>query len=347
MSEDNDSPAKRADAEALEWIVALQDAPDDPAVRARFEQWHCAASLNAVAWQETAHVYASISETRPVHSERWEKLAEQRTPTLAPPIAATRRRPSTRTASSGRKRVTSGGLVRVALPAVAAAIVAVIAAPELALRWQADAVAGTGELREIDLADGSHASLSPGSALRIDYSNKERRITLLRGQAWFDVRHEPGRPFSVNARNIRATDIGTAFEVGIAEGTIHVAVQQGIVRVDDVDKSRALTEHLVAGQSLSVSHDGQVRQQMEAPDLVGAWRDGQLAVQDRPMREVIEALRPWYRGMIVVRSGALVQRRVTGVYDLRNPAEAMEALTKAYGGRVTRITPWVLVLSAN
>ena len=268
MSEDNDPAVKRADAEALEWIVALQDAPDDPAVRARFEHWHGGAPLNAAAWQEAAQVYASIGETRPVHSKRWEKLAERRAPTLAPPIAAIRKRPSSRNASSGRKRGTHRPLVKVALPATAAAIVAVMAGPELALRWQADAVAGTGELRQIDLADGSHASLSPGSALRIDYSDDERRITLLRGQAWFDVRHEPGRPFSVNARNIRATDIGTAFEVGIADDTIHVAVQQGIVRVDDVEKSLALTERLVAGQSLSVSHGGQIRRQAEAPDLV-------------------------------------------------------------------------------
>lgn len=345
MPEDQDSAAKRADAEALEWIVALQESPDDPDVRARFDQWRDAASLNAAAWQEAAQLYGSIGETRPVHSERWEKLAEARAPVLAPPIAAVRRPPRTRTGASGSKGKTGRPLVKVALPAAAAAIIAVMVAPELALRWQADAVAGTGEPREIDLADGSHASLSPGSAFRIDYSDKERRITLLRGQAWFDVRHESDRPFRVDARNIRTTDIGTAFEVGMTDATIHVAVQQGIVRVDDVEKARALSERLVAGQALTIDRDGQALQQVEASDLIGAWRDGQLTVQDRPMSEVIEALRPWYRGLIVVRSDALAQRRVTGVYDLRDPAGAMEALTKAYGGRVTRITPWVLVLS--
>ncbi|MCT8003148.1 FecR domain-containing protein [Sphingomonas sanguinis] len=347
MPEDDDSAAKHADAEALEWIVAFQESPDNADLRVRFEQWYDAAPLNAAAWQEAAQVYASIGETRPVHIARWEKLAERRAPTLAPPIAAVRNKQHVRVGASGSKGKGRRRLVTVALPAAAAAIIVVMVAPELALRWQADALAGTAEPREIDLADGSHASLSPGSAFSIDYSKKERRVTLLRGKAWFEVRHESGRPFRVDARSIRTTDIGTAFEVGMTDDAIHIAVQQGTVRVDDLTKARALSDRLVAGRSLSIGREGQTQQQVEAPALIGAWRDGQLAVQDRPMREVIEALRPWYVGMIVVRSDALVQRHVTGVYDLRNPVGAMEALTKAYGGQVIRITPWLLVLAES
>ncbi|MGH6978378.1 MAG: hypothetical protein ACRED4_03670, partial [Brevundimonas sp.] len=80
-------------------------------------------------------------------------------------------------------------------------------------------------------------------------------------------------------------------------------------------------------------------------ELIGAWRDGRLAVQDRPVTEVVEALRPWHRGVILVPPGALAGRRVTGIYDLRDTARAMTALTKAHGGRVTQVTPWLLILS--
>lgn len=346
MPEYYDSAAMRADAEALEWIVALQETPGDPDVCERFEQWRAADPLNSAAWDEAAHVYTGIGETRPAHPERWEALANRRAPTLALPIAVVRRIPSVRTQASRRKDRAGRPFVQLALSA-AAAIAAVLAAPELALRWQADALAGTGAPREITLADGSHATLSPRSALKIDFSDKERRITLLRGQAWFQVRRDAGRPFRVDARSVRTTDIGTAFEVGMTDTAVRVAVEEGIVRVDDAVKGRAISGQLVAGQSLSVARDGQIRQQTEAPALIGAWRDGQLAVQDRPMSEVIEALRPWYSGMIIVRSETQLRRRVTGVYDLRNPAGAMNALTKAYGGRVTRITPWLLVLSES
>ncbi len=344
MIEVSDSDRERADAEALEWIIALQEAPDDAALRSRFRQWHAAAAANAAAWDESARVYAAIGEMAPVHAERWARRGQGRLSGLALAAVSARRdrsargiRTSVRGAVPGRK------VVATALAAAAAALV-VVAAPEAALRWQADVVTGAGELRAMTLEDGSHVSLQPGSAIRIDYSASERRIKLLRGQAWFDVQDDD-RPFRVAARNVETTDIGTAFEVGMSDAAIRVAVGHGIVRVDDARTGRVISERLVAGQKASIDAGGKVRRDMAPPELIGAWRDGQLAVQDQPVREVVEALRPWYRGVILVRPGALAQRRVTGLYDLHDAAGAMTALTKAHGGRVTRITPWLLILS--
>lgn len=344
MAEDHDPANERADAEALDWLVSLQENPDDAALRRRFELWRTANRDNVAAWEETAQVYAGIGETRPVHPDRWEKLAESRAPALAPPILAARRRRRIRgdAPATQRKRRMAA---RVALPAAAAVALAVVIAPDLALRWQADAITGTAELREVRLSDGSLASLGPDSAIGIDYSQGERRITLLRGQAWFDVRHDASRPFRVAARDIETTDIGTAFEVRLDARATHVGVERGIVQVDYAKASPPISERLTAGQGMTIGTSGLASRDAEPPALVASWRQGQFAVQDRPMREVIDALRPWYHGTILMRSDALADRRVTGVYDLRDPAGAMTALAKAYGGQVTRITPWVMVLS--
>lgn len=235
---------------------------------------------------------------------------------------------------------------KILLPAMAAAVaVAFLAGPELALRLKADAVAGTGEVRQLTLADGSQAALSPGAAVQIDYSDGERRITLLQGQAWFRVTHDQRRPFRVVAGDVTTTDIGTAFEVVRSAQNVRVAVEQGAVRVDDGTSGRALAGHLVAGQYLSVGPGMALTHGTGPSSLVAAWRDGQLAVEDRPMSEVVAALRDWHRGLILIRSDALARRRVTGVYDLNDPAGAMHALAKAYGGRVSRLTPWIIVLS--
>ena len=50
MTEASDPDRKRAEAEALDWIVALQEAPEDRQVRRRFRQWLAAAPANARAW---------------------------------------------------------------------------------------------------------------------------------------------------------------------------------------------------------------------------------------------------------------------------------------------------------
>ncbi len=344
---DDKSLADSADAEALDWLLALQETPDDAAVIADFEQWLDASRINRAAWQETAGVYVGIGETSPVHGDVWQEFAARGDTSLAPPIAALRRiRPSSHRSSarSQRRTMPLRKITAAALPAAAAAMLAVVAMPEIAVRWQADELAGTGELREIVLADGSRAALAPGSAIDIDYSGAERRIALLRGKAWFDVNPD-SRPFRVTAGDMETTDIGTAFEVALSQGGLQVAVESGIVRVDDTRSGRVVAGKLTAGDVLSVDQAGRGTRDRVSPALVAAWRDGQIAVEGRPMREVIDALRPWHKGIIIIRSRELAERRVTGVYDLRHPARAMEALTKAHGGRVQQLTPWVMILA--
>lgn len=345
MTEASDPDRKRADAEALDWIVVLQEAPEDLEARARFDQWRAAAPANARAWEESARIYAGIGEVSAVHSEHWTRLRERHDAAPVTIPGARRRRSAHGTRAEARRASGKGrASIAAALSAAAAALVVVLAAPEAALRWQADAIAGTGEVRTMALADGSHISLSPGSAVSIDYSAAERRIGLLRGQAWFDVQDDP-RPFRVAARHVETTDIGTAFEVGLTDDAIRVAVGHGIVKVDDARTGRTISERLVAGQTVSVDPTGKALRGAVPPELIGAWRDGRLVVQDRPVSEVVEALRPWHRGVILVRPGALAGRRVTGIYDLRDTSSAMTALIKAHGGRVTQVTPWLLILS--
>lgn len=342
MTDTQDAMALQADAEALDWILALQEAPDDAALRTRFQQWRCASALNAAAWEETAQVYAGIGETEPKYEDRWSHLqAGNNAP--RPWIAHARRYYRRSAVRQPRRRLKIG----LGLSAVAAAVLGIVAAPELAIRWQASAIAGTGEVRELALEDGSHAYLSPGTAVRIAFSTQERQITLLRGAAWFDVKHRADRPFQVLAGNVTATDIGTAFEVAMPSDQVRVAVEHGIVQVAGDAQGRPISERLTAGQSISVGPGSATVRQQAPAALIGAWRDGQIAVQNQPMSEVVEALRPWHNGLILIRSDRLARKRVTGIYDLRHPADAMRALAKAYGGKVTQLIPWILVLSES
>lgn len=337
MTEDHDAMAQRADTEALDWIVALREAPEDDAVRARFEAWRSSNSQNAAAWEETAQVYAGIGRTEPQYRERWSQPRKREGSTI------TAGRPSRRHPVPGVRHRRGRRSIGIAVSAAAAAVLGIVVAPDMTLRWQADALAGTGEVRALTLEDGTRAYLAPKSAIKIAYSSQARRITLLRGTAWFDVKHKADRPFQVLAGNVTTTDIGTAFEVGMVQDRVHVAVEDGIVEVEGDVPNKRVSERLTAGQAISIGST--IARHSASADLMGSWRDGQLAVQDQPMSDVVAALRPWYKGLIIIRTDRLAQRRVTGIYDLRHPADAMRALTKAYGGRVTQITPWILVLS--
>ncbi len=55
------------------------------------------------------------------------------------------------------------------------------------------------ELRSLTLEDGTQVRLGPESALGVDFTAGERRVRLLKGEAFFDVVPNAARPFRVAA----------------------------------------------------------------------------------------------------------------------------------------------------
>jgi len=213
--------------------------------------------------------------------------------------------------------------------------------PDQELAWML--VAGAVE-RIHELADGSVVRLGPRSAIDVAITAGERRVRLLQGRAFFEVAPDAARPFRVVAGGVEATVLGTAFEVVHAAAGIDIAVREGRVRVAGPDNGPAPPEPLAAGQWLRVGPTGAARGARPAAQIA-AWLDGQLVVRDRPLGEVVEALEPWYGGVILLTDRELAGRRLTGVYNLSDPVGALQAIAAAHGAIVRRLSPWVLLVS--
>jgi transmembrane sensor len=70
-------------------------------------------------------------------------------------------------------------------------------------RYFSDYHTGTGEIRDIRLADGSHVLLNTDSAVSVDYQAAKRQIILHHGQARFSVAQDVQRPFEVQADKLK------------------------------------------------------------------------------------------------------------------------------------------------
>jgi Fe2+-dicitrate sensor, membrane component len=314
----------RVEEEAALWLIRLSEEPDDADLRAAFAAWRGESALNAEMWARTSRAYDLAGKGTPRHPEHW------RAPTAVPPARFRVRR-----AASG-----------LALAALAAGL-AVLLLPGLLLRLQADHVSGTAEIQTIALDDGSRIRLAPESAVAVAFSGDGRRVRLLRGQAFFEVAPDGTRPFSVSAGEMRATVLGTAFEVRLGEQGAAVAVRRGHVRVDDSGASPSLSEHLHGGEWLRVARHGAAARGTANPEDVADWLRGELVVRDRPVGEVIDELRRYHRGAILVQGDVFARRRVSGIYGLRDPAETLRGLAASHGATLHRISPWLLVVTAK
>lgn len=323
MTEDTTPPADRP-ATAEEWLVLLQDRPDDTALHADHRRWLAADPANADAWREAQRVWALLGA--PEGAAVVTRAAVGATPLRRPLEAPPRRWPRMAAA--------------VAALAACVALVVLIGGGSLTL---ADVATGVGETRRILLADGSAAVLAPQTALDVAVDADGRRVTLRRGTAFFEVKPNPDHPFTVLADGVQTTVLGTAFEVGRAGDAVRVAVEHGRVRVDDTgDAAAAVT--LSAGQAVRVGAAGIGAAETLPPALVATWRGGRLAVRDEPVGAVIDQLAPYFAGWIVVADEALARQTVTGLYDLSDATAAVEAVADAHGAVVYRISPWLLVL---
>ena len=98
-----------------------------------------------------------------------------------------------------------------------------------------EAIVHPGPERQI-LADGSMVELNRDAKIEVIYTAGERRVKLVRGEAYFTVAKNPDRPFIVEASGVAVRAIGTAFSVTLGRSDVSVLVTQGSVQVLDNDR---------------------------------------------------------------------------------------------------------------
>ncbi|HEY3696454.1 FecR family protein [Phenylobacterium sp.] len=141
-----------------------------------------------------------------------------------------------------------------------------------------------GEIRAIPLADGSRIDLDAASRVEVRLAPGTRAVALVRGEAAFDVAHDPARPFLVAVGDRTVRVVGTEFNVLRQSGQVRVTVRRGVVAVaGDGGAEHRLTpgqqfEHREGSSQSAVT-------QVSADDAF-AWKRGALVYRDRPLAEV-------------------------------------------------------------
>ena len=353
MAENKFSGEKQASREATEWMILLKDDPDDAALHTAFEAWLSKSPVHVSAWQDMQRASKAMDRAVPVFADKWQPMladmrGERGGPSVSTPVSQNARPEASRFASYlgarhiGRRQVVAFGAV-----AAAACLMLAVVGPDLLRNLRSDYATGTAETRTVRLADDSMVTLAPESAISVVYTPGDRQIRLLAGEAYFDVSPNPDRPFQVGVEAVTVTVLGTAFDVRRGADETDIAVSHGVVRVDTAAGNPPVTETLTAGQAVRISWSGHSKRGDSPVQQVAAWRQNQLIARDEPLGIVVDQLRRYYTGKIIVTDDALAAQSVTGVYNLADPVEALRGIARAQNAVVRRITPWLVVVSRS
>ncbi len=232
---------------------------------------------------------------------------------------------------------------RIAAGVAAVLLLAVVwgLAPDLMRGWGGDVVSGPALVTEAPLPDGSVAYLAAGSALDVDFAGGGRAVTLVRGQALFDVRHRNGDPFTVAAGSARIQVVGTRFSVDLLPSRTVVGVEEGAVQVHGDAGAPGVLLH--PDQQVSVD-DGRVGAVAGLPaGQASAWLTGRLSVQAVPFTDLAAMLERSARGRILVLD-SVGGRTVSGTFPLDDVPGSLETAAAAVRAEVLHLSPWLTVV---
>ena len=196
-----------------------------------------------------------------------------------------------------------------------------------------------GQRDSIVLADGSRIMLGPDSRLDVpaDFGSGRRAVTL-RGDAFFDVHHDPDAPFSVRIGNAVIEDIGTTFTVESDNGSVaSVAVVSGSVRLRAINAPATDGVVLGAGDRGTIDDTGDAHADQHAlrdEDL--AWTTGRLVFRDAPLTRVAGEVRRWYGVTLRIADSSLADRHVTASFNGEPVDQVLNVISMTLGARVDR-----------
>lgn len=270
------------------------------------------------------------------------KAAWQRTERLAALRPLPMRRPDV--ASSARR------WPKLRFVAAACAMAALVIAGTYRWTAQEDHYAtAVGQRATIRLADGSQIELNTNSAISVSMGISGRRVELSKGEAFFRIRHDAARPFTVMAAGHKITDLGTEFSVRASGGKLEVTLVQGRARVETA--SDALQRHsadLTPGENAVATADTLSVSKLPARTISNAlaWRQGKLVFSHVTLAEAAAEFNRYNGTKLIVEPDA-ADLKVSGTFDAGSIGPFTNMAKLAFGLHAEQHDHHILISRAN
>jgi transmembrane sensor len=175
--------------------------------------------------------------------------------------------------------------------------------------------------RVLTLNDGSRIELNTDSVVRVSENRNSRQVSLDKGEAYFEVRHDSVRPFVVTIGNGRITDLGTKFLVRREPDRLRVAVLDGRVRYEENSANNGHAIAVLNAGDLAVAIAGSVAVKKRAPSELAsalAWRRGILVFDNATLVEVAAEFNRYNSTKLFVADLASAHMQIAGTFHADN-----------------------------
>ncbi len=183
-----------------------------------------------------------------------------------------------------------------------------------------------GERSTFSLSDGTVVTLNTNSLIKVDYTEQQRMIYLIKGQALFEVMKDTFRPFIVEAKDKRVEATGTTFEVNLLnEKNVKVTLIEGEVKVDSIMDEDQVEHHDIAPKILLPGEQliTEVNTTKAVVTKVNThkelkWKLGEVFFEDTPLNEAIDEMNRYSNTQVSIKNTQLANIRIGGHFTTGN-----------------------------
>jgi ferric-dicitrate binding protein FerR (iron transport regulator) len=156
-------------------------------------------------------------------------------------------------------------------------------------------IAPIGSRTVVQLSDGTEVNLNYGSKIKYPRNFGNTREITLSGEGFFDVAHNPDKPFIVKTGELNVKALGTKFNISAYPGDdiIETTLVEGKVVIEKTIQGRKNQSvgTMVPGQHVAYHlNSGKVTSINGSIDKYIAWKDGKLVFDNEPITEITEKL---------------------------------------------------------
>lgn len=179
-----------------------------------------------------------------------------------------------------------------------------------------------GRTQEVILADGSSVWLNAGSTFRFPYMfPHNHRHVQMEGEGYFNIEHDPARPFHVFVEKGEIVVTGTIFNVQAYQDQKYIRtslIEGGIDFHMDQQKHQ-----LTPGNELlaDISH-GETKLQKFDIDQIRSWKEGYFKFDNTDLIDVLKMVSRWYN-VTIISNVELLNKPIGGTFPNDAPLEEL------------------------
>jgi transmembrane sensor len=306
--------------QAAEWVVQLRSRDRPVNCEQAFADWLRVSPVHVREYLHAVEVWEGLGHPQVAVAMSSDSLVREASATNVVRLPGTQSPADAVSDPAPRRQF---GNLRVAVPSVLI-VIAILAY----LGWRQltvfDVATGVGEQHSTVLPDHSIVELNTQSEIRVAFNSAERRVELLRGEAFFDVSKDPARPFVVYTDVATAKAVGTRFSVYRAlTGTI-VTVAEGRVLV----RHHTEAVEVVSGTQAEARPDRPVQMHTANIERTLAWRERRLVFDGASLEEVVKEFNRYNSPPLVIADPRLNGQRISGVFGANDAESLLDFLVK-------------------